>query len=258
MITVTSAQLDGWLAMLLWPLARIAAVLASAPVLGQVRVPAFVQVGFALAIALAIGPALPAMPGVAPASAAGMLVLVMQIAIGLSIGFALRIVFTAVEMAGELIGLQMGLGFAVFYNPSDIQHTPVVGNFLGLLGSLTFLALNGHLAMLSALAESFRALPITADPVPLTLFETLARHGRVIFATALQLALPLIITMLVVNIALGVLTRAAPQLNIFAVGFPVTIAIGFAALILMLPYMGPLLERTLDEAFRMLAGLPSR
>jgi flagellar biosynthetic protein FliR len=258
MISFTSAQFDAWLAAFFWPLTRVAGVLAAAPVFGQMRIPTRVRIGFALAITLAIVPTLPEVVPISPTSATGMLVLATQFVIGLAIGFALRLVFAAVEMAGELIGLQMGLGFAVFYNPANIQHTPIVGNFLGLLASLTFLALNGHLAVLSALAESFRSLPISADPAPGALFEILARHGAVIFAAGLQLALPLMITMLIVNISLGMLTRAAPQLNIFAVGFPVTLAIGFAALVLMLPYLAPVLERTLDSAFRLVANLPAR
>ena len=258
MISFTQAQLDTWLTAFFWPLTRIAAVLAAAPVLGQMRIPTRVRIGFAVAITLAIVPTLPQAPAIAPASAAGVIVLITQVVIGLAIGFALRLVFAAVEMAGELIGLQMGLGFAMFYNPANIQHTPILGNFLSLLASLTFLSLNGHLAVLAALADSFKILPITPDPVPGTFFEILARHGAVIFSAGLQLALPLIITMLIVNIALGVLTRAAPQLNIFAVGFPITLAIGFAAMVLMLPYLAPLLERTLDTAFRLVASLPAR
>lgn len=258
MIAFTQAQLDQWLAGFFWPLTRVAALLAAAPVLGQMRIPVRVRIGFAAAITLAILPTLPPIPPIAPASAAGLVVLITQIVIGFAIGFALRLVFAAVEMAGELIGLQMGLGFAVFYNPANIQHTPILGNFLGLLASLTFLSLNGHLAVIAALGESFRLLPISADPVPGTFFEMLARHGSVIFTAGLQLALPLIITMLIVNVALGVLTRAAPQLNVFAVGFPVTLAIGFAALALMIPYLAPLLERTLDAAFGVVARLPAR
>ena len=258
MISFTQAQLDTWLTTYFWPLTRVAAVLAAAPVLGQMRIPTRVRIGFAATITLAIVPTLPEIAPIAPASATGVIVLITQVVIGLAIGFALRLVFAAVEMAGELIGLQMGLGFAMFYNPSNIQHTPIIGNFLGLLASLIFLSLNGHLAVLSVLAESFRLLPITAEPMPGTFFEILARHGAVIFIAGLQLALPLIVTMLIVNVALGVLTRAAPQLNIFAVGFPVTLAIGFAAMVLMLPYLGPVFERTLDSAFRLVANLPAR
>jgi len=258
MLTFTSAQLDAWLAALFWPLTRVLALLAAAPVLGQTRIPMRLRIGLAIVIVVAIAPTLPPLPQISPASAAGMLVLATQIVIGLAIGFALRLVFTAVEMAGDLIGLQMGLGFAMFYDPTNVQHTPILGQFLGLLATLTFLALNGHLLVISAIADSFQTLPIAAQPLSGNWYETLARHGAVIFTAGLQLALPLIVTMLVVNLALGVLTRSAPQLNIFAVGFPVTLAIGFGALILTLPYFGPLFEHTLDQAFRFVTQLPPR
>ncbi len=255
MFTFTSAQLDAWIAGLLWPLTRVLALLAAAPVLGQTRIPVRVRIGLGLAIVIAIAPTLPAMPQIAPASAAGMLVLAYQIVIGLAIGFSLRLVFTAVEMAGDLVGMQMGLGFAMFYDPGNVQHTPILGQFMSLLATLVFLAINGHLLVISTLAESFQALPIVLEPLPGGLFQTLAQHGAIVFAAGLQLALPRIVTMLVVNLSLGVLTRAAPQLNIFAVGFPVTLAIGFGALILTLPYFGPLFERTLDQAFRFVIQL---
>lgn len=257
MLTVTSAQMDAWLAGLLWPLTRVLAMLASSPVLGQTRIPMRVRLGLAIALVVAITPSLPALPQVAPGSAPGMLILAYQIIIGVAMGFALRLVFTAVEMAGDLIGLQMGLGFAMFFDPGNAQHTPVVGRFLGLLATLIFLAINGHLLIISTLAQSFHLLPITTEPMQSGFFETIARHGAVIFMASLQLALPLIITLLVVNLSLGVLTRAAPQLNIFAVGFPVTLAIGFAALILTLPYFAPLFERLLDESFQFVMQLPS-
>lgn len=255
MLTVTSAQLDAWLAGLLWPLTRVLAVLAAAPVLGQTRVHSRVRIGLAIGIVLVIAPTLPPMPQVAPGSATGMLILANQLIVGLAIGFALRLVFTAVEMAGDLIGLQMGLGFAMFYDPANVQHTPILGQFLGLLATLVFLAINGHLLIISALVDSFHTLPITLEPLQGGFFHALARHGAIVFLAGLQLALPLVVTMLVVNLALGVLTRAAPQLNIFAVGFPVTLAIGFGALILTLPYFAPLFQKLLDQAFRFVAGL---
>ena len=258
MITVTSAQLDSWLTALFWPLARVLAVLAVAPVLGTTRIPVRVRIGLAVGIVIVLVPTLPAPPAVAPGSAAGLLILATQVVIGIAIGFALRLVFTAVEMAGDLMGLQMGLGFAMFYDPGNVQHTPILGQFMGLLATLTFLAINGHLMVISALAESFAALPIDTQPVGTNLFELLSRQGAIVFVAGLQLALPLVVTMLVVNLALGVLTRAAPQLNIFAVGFPVTLAVGFGALILILPYFAPLFERTLDQAFLFVTTLRAR
>ena len=148
MITVTSAQLDAWLATFLWPLTRVLALLAVAPVLGQARIPARVRIGLAIGIVIVLVPALPAPPAVAPGSAAGMLILATQMVIGLAIGFALRLVFVAVEMAGDLIGTQMGLGFAMFYDPGNVQHTPILGQFMGLLatpGIISYVATKGAL-----------------------------------------------------------------------------------------------------------------
>ncbi len=258
MITVTSAQLDAWLTALIWPLTRVLAVLAAAPVLGQTRIPARVRIGLAIGIVLALMPVLPAPPAIAPTSAAGMLVLATQIVIGLAIGFVVRLAFSAVEMAGDLIGMQMGLGFAMFYDPGNVQHTPILGQFMVLLATLSFVAINGHLMIIAALADSFRSLPIAVAPPGTSFFGALSRHGAIVFVAGLQLALPLIVAMLVANLALGVLTRAAPQLNIFAVGFPLTIAIGFGALLLTLPYFGPVFERTLDQVFIFVANLPAR
>lgn len=255
MLTFTTAQLDAWLGGFLWPLTRILAVLSVAPLIGQARVPMRVRVGLGLAITVAVAPMLPPLPPVAPASAAGTLILVTQAIVGLAVGFAMRLVFAAIEMAGDVAGTQMGLGFALFFDPGNVQHTPLLGQFLGLVATLTFVALNGHLMIVAALADSFRLIPIATGPLTGSMFETLARYGAIVFSAALQLSLPLVVTMLVVNLALGVLTRAAPQLNIFAVGFPVTLAIGFGALLLALPFFAPVFERLFFETFRFVGTL---
>jgi len=257
-LTFTTAELDAWLATFFWPLVRILAVLSVAPLIGQTRVPVRIRVALGVAIAIAVTPTLPPMPAVSPASAQGALVLLTQAIIGLAIGFAMRLVFAAVEMAGDIAGTQMGLGFALFYDPGNVQHTPLLGQFMGLVATLTFLSINGHLMVISALADSFRLLPIASAPLPGGLFDTLARQGAIVFAAALQLSLPLVMTLLIVNLALGVLTRAAPQLNIFAVGFPVTLAVGFGILMLALPYFAPVLERLFQDTFRFLGTLAVR
>jgi flagellar biosynthetic protein FliR len=254
-LTFTTAQFDAWLGGFLWPLTRILAVLSVAPLIGQARVPMRVRVALGLVITIAVAPMLPPLPPVAPNSAAGTLILLTQAIIGLAVGFAMRLVFAAIEMAGDVAGTQMGLGFALFFDPGNVQHTPLLGQFLGLVATLTFVSLNGHLMIIATLADSFRLIPIAAGPLPGSLFETLARYGAMVFAAALQLSLPLVMTMLVVNLALGVLTRAAPQLNIFAVGFPVTLAIGFGALLLALPFFAPVFERLFHETFRFVGTL---
>lgn len=253
MITFTSAQLDAWITAFLFPLARILALLASAPVFNSAAQPTRIRLVVGLVITIAIVPVLPPMPAVAPGSWIGLAVLAQQVLIGLLLGFTLRIAFAAVDVAGELIGMQMGLSFAVFYDPQNAGQTPVLAEFLGLITTLFFLAMNGHLLTLAALTESFRLLPVSATPFQAGGFAGLLAWSSTLFATGLLLALPLIAALLIANLAMGVLARVAPQLNIFAVGFPVTLMAGFVVLMFSLPYFGAAMQNLFDAAFRAMA-----
>lgn len=246
MISFTSAQLDTWLATLIFPLTRILAMISSSPVLGNKQVPKRVKIGLSVLLAIIIAPTVGEMPPVNIGSPQGVLIMIQQIIIGVAIGFTVRLIFTAVEMAGELAGLQMGLGFASFYDPINATHNPVISQLMGVIATLAFLALNVHLLMISALAESFQTLPI-GSMLPAQSFLGVANWGGSIFAYALQISLPILAALLITNIALGILTRAAPQLNLFAVGFPVTLAIGFFVLVLSMPYFAPIVDRISQE-----------
>lgn len=252
MLTVTSAQLSAWLAAFIWPLFRVGALIASSPILGNPSFPRQAKIGLAVAVTLVVAPVLGPMPQVDPGSAAGLLILAQQVMIGLAMGLAMRVVFVAVEMAGSLIGLQMGLGFATFFDPVNSAQVPVVAQFLGLVFTLVFLALNGHLLMIEVLAESFRAFPISAQATSALGWKILVDWGGEIFRSGLLLALPMIATLLITNLSIGIMTRAAPQLNIFAVGFPITLAAGFMVLFFTLPYMVPLFERLMHDGLQMM------
>jgi flagellar biosynthetic protein FliR len=247
MISVTSAQLTAWIAAFLFPLARILALIASSPVLGNKQIPMRIKISLAMLITVIVAPNIPMPTNIEPASAEGLFILVQQILVGLAMGFTMRLIFTAVEMAGDLAGMQMGLGFASFYDPVNASYTPVIAQFLGILATLAFLSLNGHLYMLSALSDSFQAFPISTTMPSAAAFRTLAEWGSTIFSHALQLAMPLIGSLMITNLALGILTRSAPQLNIFAVGFPITLTVGFVTLALSLPYLAPMLEHVINE-----------
>ncbi len=246
MLAFTSAQLDAWLALMLWPFARILALLASAPITGDTQFPAMSKIGLAVIITAVVAPTLP-LPAVDPGSGAGLLLLARETAIGIAMGLAMRIVFAGITMAGDVIGLQMGLAFAQFYDPQSNSQEAVIGQYLNLLATLTFLSLNGHLVMISTLIESFQAVPVAAADGGQWLL--LAQSGGMVVRAALWLSLPLIATLLVINAALGVLTRSAPQLNIFAIGFPITMIVGFAALMLALPYCMPAMEKLFESGF---------
>lgn len=251
MLSLTTAQLTAFLAAFVFPMARILALVATAPVLGNRGVPARIRLGLGLALTLVIAPLAGPIPDLSPSSFEGLLVLMQQIVIGTAMGLAMRVAFAAVDMAGELIGLQMGLGFANFFDPTQGSNAPVVAQFMGLLAILFFLALNGHLLIISTLAQSFSVLPIGADLFGAQAAYHLVTWGGQMFESGLTLALPVVAALLIANLTLGVLTRTAPQLNIFAVGFPITLMLGFFMLALVLPYLTAPLERLLTSGVSM-------
>jgi flagellar biosynthetic protein FliR len=254
MISVTSAQLDAWLVAFIWPFTRILGLLAVAPVTGGAQFPARGKVGLAVLISLVVAPTITGLPKIDPASWAGLFMLAHELAIGVAIGFAMRLVFVAVEMAAELMGLQMGLGFAQFYDVSAQAAVPVLGRFFGLAATLTFLAINGHLLLFSVLADSFTTIPVGSG-TSAVFWKTLASWGGYMIYAALSLALPVIAALLITNLGLGILSRAAPQLNIFAVGFPITLIIGLVAAFLSVPYVLPIFEHLVGEVVNMLLSL---
>jgi flagellar biosynthetic protein FliR len=254
MISITSAQLDAWLVAFIWPFTRILALLAVAPVTGGPQFPARGKVGLALLMSLVIAPALPALPKIDPGSWYGLFMLSHELVIGLSIGFAMRLVFVAVEMAAELMGLQMGLGFAQFYDVQAAAQVPVLARFFGLAATLTFLAINGHLLLFSVLADSFTTMPVGGSTGP-AFWQTLASWGGYMIYAALSLALPVIAALLITNLGLGILSRAAPQLNIFAVGFPITLMVGLVAALLSVAFFLPVFETLVGEVANMLLRL---
>lgn len=248
MIAFTSEQLAAWYGALFWPLVRVLALLAVAPLLAHRAIPVRIKVGLGLAIAVVLMPVVQSPPITDVMTAPGFALLVQNILVGLVIGFTVRVTFAALEIAGELIGLQMGLSFAGFFNPATGQAQTPVASFMSLLALLMFVAIDGHLLLIHALAESFRLFPLSSAEfaLPLT-FERVARFGAEMFAIGLTIALPFLAVMLLTNVVLGVLARIAPQLNIFAVGFPLTLLVGMAVLFVLLPYIEAPLRAALER-----------
>lgn len=250
MISLTDAQLNTWLINFIWPLTRILGLIMVAPVFGHRAVPARVKIGLGIFIALIIAPTLPPMPDVGLGSWHGLFILVQQLLIGIAIGFIMRIVFAAAEAAGEIVGLQMGLGFASFFDPQSAGQTLVLARFFNMLALLVFLAVNAHLLLIGVLVDSFQTLPISPQPLSAAGFYTVATFGSTVFAVGLQLALPLIAILLMTNLSLGILTRSAPQLNIFAIGFPITLGVGLIVLNMTLPHFAPHIEQAIHNGFK--------
>jgi flagellar biosynthetic protein FliR len=238
MISFSEAQLLAWINPILWPFIRTLALFAGMPVFSQRQVPARVRIGLALFIAVAAQPSLPAMPVIPLDSLPQLLtVTAQQLLIGLAMGFAVRVVFAALEFAGELIGLQMGLNFAGFFDPSTGSQGTSTSRFLGSMVAFLFVAINGHLMLINSLVESFQAFPVGEEPFRFLRIAQPQVWGAEIFRMGMWIALPLITMLMFVNLVLGIISRVAPQLNVFSVGFPLTVSIGLVGLVATLPLM---------------------
>jgi flagellar biosynthetic protein FliR len=237
MISVSEAQLAAWLAPLLWPFIRVLALFSALPVLGQRMVPMRVRVALSFFVALAAQPLLPPMPVVALDTPVAFMIVLQQVLVGLTLGFAVRIVFAAVEFAGEIVGLQMGLNFAGFFDPATASQATATSRFFGTVVAWLFIVINGHLAVIAAVIKSFSAFPVSAQPM--AFLSAMAPHtwGAEVFSLGLWIALPLIAMLLFVNLVLGIISRVAQQMNVFAIGFPVTLGVGLVGLVLTLPMM---------------------
>ncbi|CUI05005.1 flagellar biosynthetic protein FliR [Massilia antarctica] len=256
MLTLTSAEMNAWIAGLLWPLSRILGLITSAPLFGNASVPVPVKIGLGVLLASIIAPAIPAIPAADPLSMAGLLILVQELLIGVAMGFAIRLVFAAIEMAGEISSLTMGLGFASFFDPLTKGRSSAVSQFLALIATMAFLAANAHLVLLEALAESFISMPISATPMSSSAEWELAKWGGLIFSAGLHLSLPVVAALLITQVALGILTRAAPQLNIFGIGFPITLGVGMLVIVMVLPYLGNPFQVLFNEGIETARRVP--
>jgi len=225
MLELTDTQISTWVASFMLPLFRVAAVLMTMPVFGTSLLPQRIRLYFAVAITVVIVPALPPMPPVQALDMSAMLLIGEQIIIGALFGLSLQLFFQAFVIAGQIVAIQMGLAFASMVDPANGVNTTVISQFLTMLVTLLFLSMNGHLVVFEVLTESFTTLPVGGGLMVNHFWELVGRMGWVLGASLL-LVLPVITSLLVINIAFGVMTRAAPQLNIFAIGFPLTLVIG--------------------------------
>jgi flagellar biosynthetic protein FliR len=247
-IIFNADQIGAVLSSFLWPFFRISAVFAVMPVLGGSEVPVRVRVALAFAITILVFPVLDtaSMPVLPALSAEAMVVTLQQILIGVATGLMVLMVFNAVLVAGESIAVTMGLGFALMNDPVNGIQVPTVSQFYLVIATLLFLALDVHHAVLGLVVDSFVWLPV-GQPLATDSMWALANWSAMVFKGALAIALPALAAMLAANLAMGVMTRSAPQLNLFSVGFPVTMTIGFFAILVTLGGFGETFGRLLED-----------
>lgn len=255
-MVITGAEVTALVGSYMWPLFRIGGLIMTAPLFGSRPVPVRIRLGATLAITMVVVPVIsPAVPAVDALSPAGVLIVIQQILIGVMMGFAFQLVISAVITGGQVIALQMGLGFSLMVDPQNGAQAPVLSQLYVLMVLLVFIGLDGHLVMIEILTDSFRYMPIAERGlVPDSLWQLLT-WGSMIFSGAVGIALPAIASLLVVNMAFGVMTRAAPQLNIFAIGFPITMMLGFAVVLLTLPSVIPNSNAMFNHIYRLVQQL---
>jgi flagellar biosynthetic protein FliR len=246
MFSVTYAQLNAWLTAFLWPFARILALAASAPFFGHASIPTSVKIGLAAFITLIVAPTLGPMPQATVFSATGVWILVNQFLIGIALGFTMQLVFAVVTAAGDVMGLGMGIGFATFFDAQTDANSSALSSWMNAIAMLAFLALDGHLQVIAALVETFRSLPVGANILAAPGWRLIADWGSTVLSAGLLLALPVVIALLIANLALGILNRAAPQIGIFQVGFALTMLVGLLLIQMMVPNLIPYFARLFD------------
>jgi flagellar biosynthetic protein FliR len=230
-ITLNAADVSMWVGRMWWPMLRVGGFVLVAPIASETVIPRLVKIVMSVALAFLMAPLVQIPAALSIFSGAGLLAAVQELLIGVAIGMVVQLTFEALIFAGQTISLTMGLGFATLVDPQRGANTTVLGQLFMIFGILTYLAINGHLVLLGALAESFQTLPIGASHIDKNFLLSVALWGARVFQSGLLIALPVVIALVIVNLALGVVTRAAPQLNLFGIGFTITLLCGFFVLI---------------------------
>ncbi|WP_340123075.1 flagellar biosynthetic protein FliR [Methylobacter svalbardensis] len=251
----TEEQLLDQAALFIWPLMRVSAMFVSVPLFSIQAVPARVRLILAVVITLVIMPLLPPLPVVEMFSYTGFMMAIAQTMIGLTSGFIVQLVFAAVVFAGQAIALSMGLGFSMMVDPQSGQQVPVIAQVYTIIATLVFISLNGHLLLIQMVLDSFKTLPIGIDGIDKAgIWSIIVWSGR-LFTGGLLLAMPVMASLLLVNIIFGVAARAAPQLQIFSVGFPVTLMLGMLLVWKTLPDVLAQFPGMLTDAYDLIGQL---
>ncbi len=253
MLQLDIVSLQHWISQFLWPFMRISGFFMGAPLLGAEVVSPRVRLMLALLITLAIAPVLHNLPNSDPLSPIGVVLIAEELLIGVGLAFFVQILLHAFVMSGQIIAVTMGLGFASLNDPVNGVSVTVISQIYLMLATLLFLSINGHLVMIEVLVESFQTMPVGAT-LESGHLQTLLGFGSWMFGAALLMALPAVTALLIINCSLGVITRAAPQMNLFAIGFPMMLVLGLLIMWVSMSSVLPQFDRYSGEALQAMRG----
>lgn len=255
MLELPVTELTSMIARFLWPLFRIAAFFMFMPIISSQLVPTRVRMGLAVLVTLAVAPLLPEMPVVDGLSFEAYLLVGQQLLIGFSMAFIFQMFFQIFVLVGQMIAMQMGLGFASMVDPVNGVSVAVLSQFYLMLVMLMFVCMNGHLVVIEVFIESFKIMPVGTEIFEVGIFMQLVKWASWMFASALVLALPAVCALLVVNFAFGIMNRAAPQLNVFALGFPISMLTGLMIVFVTLTRFVPQFDKLAEQSLMMMRSL---
>jgi len=254
-IDFTDRELIQMISRFLWPLFRIGAFLMVLPLFGTQLVAQRVRVGLAILITLLVMPLLPPMPIIDLLSLQTYLIIAEQIVLGVILAFLVQMLFQIFVLTGQMIAMQMGLGFASMVDPSNGVSVTILSSFYLMLTSLLFFASNVHLVIIEILVQGFYALPVDTQWHSVDSYFHLVSLGSWMFASALFIAIPAVTAILIINFSFGVVTRAAPQMNIFVLGFPFTMLMGLLIIWISLTGFMPQYQAIVSECLTILKGM---
>jgi len=248
-LLLSEQQLMNFIGQYIWPMLRIGGLFMAMPIIGAQTVTARVRVLLALFVTILVAPLLPPPPDIDLMSVAAMLMVAQELLIGIAMGFMLQVIMHVFVLAGQLVAMKMGLGFAAMNDPSSGVSTTVLSQFYLLLSTLLFLTYNGHLVIIDLLVRSFNTIPVGVGGLEIGTFWTIVSMGTWMFSAAVVIALPVFTAVLVINMAFGAMNRSAPQMNVFTVGFPMTLIFGILVMWFALAGFLPIFEVVLQEGF---------
>lgn len=235
---------------LVWPMGRIGGLLLVAPLFSSKQIPKRVKVVFICAISFACSMFIPKELSLANFSGMYVVYMAEEVAFGFLMGFIMLLVFQVFVLSGQIVSMQSGLGFAVMMDPSSTASVPLIGQYYLMMASLIFLALNGHLVLLEALINSFKIMPIGALVADNFVAEVISFSGWM-FKEGVLVSIPAIISLLLVSLSFGIMTRVAPQLNIFSLGFPITLVMAIAVIQVCMTSLGEQMVASIEHGLNL-------
>lgn len=236
----------------LWPAFRVGGLLLSMPIVSASFVPAKVRVLLLISLVYIIAPFNQILPSGNLFSLTSVTLIFQEMILGVLMGFVFELVFQSFIIGGQIIAMQSGLGFATLIDPASQASVPLISQLYLMLVSLIFIGLNGHLLVFQVLVESFQLYPVGKLFLSQNMLWELLVFSTWMFKGAILIALPAIVSLLLVNLSFGVMTRAAPQLNIFSIGFPITLTLGVIIIYVTLYGVLPHVQTSMEHAFEML------